>query len=86
MPEIPQAALNTITGRVRINVRVRVDSAGRVTQATLEPPAASKYFTDRVLAAAQAWKFSAENTTQEWMLRFELARQQIRVSPAKIAP
>jgi serine/threonine protein kinase len=54
LPEIPQAARNTITGRVRVNVRVRVDSAGNVNQASLEPPRASKYLSERVLAAARA--------------------------------
>jgi serine/threonine protein kinase len=84
LPEIPNAALNTITGRVRINVRIQVDSEGNVTQAKLEPPAASKYFTDRVLVAAQAWKFPAGNGPQYWLLHFELQRDQMRVSPAII--
>jgi hypothetical protein len=84
LPKIPQAALDTITGRVRINVRVRVDSAGQVDQATLEPPAASKYFTDRVLVAARAWKFPAGNAPQDWLLHFELMPEQTRVSSAKI--
>jgi Protein kinase domain len=84
LPEIPQAALDTITGRVRINVRVYVDSAGQVNQTTLEPPPASKYFTDRVLVAAHAWKFPAGNAPQDWLLHFELMRQQTRVSAAKI--
>ncbi len=85
LPEIPQPARNTITGRVRVNVRVRVDSAGNVSQASLEPPRASKYFSDRVLAAARAWKFPAGNAPQDWVLRFELMRQQTRVSAAKAA-
>jgi hypothetical protein len=84
LPNIPQAALDTITGRVRINVRVYVDSAGKVNQTTLEPPPASKYFTDRVLVAAHAWKFPTGNAPQGWLLHFELMRQQIRVSAAKI--
>ena len=84
LPEIPQAARKTITGRVRINVRVRVDSAGQVNQATLEPPPASKYFTDRVLVAAYAWKFRTGNAPQDWLLHFELMREKTRVSAAKI--
>jgi TonB family protein len=85
LPEIPQAALNTINGRVRVNVRVRVDSAGNVSQAQLEPPAVSKYFSDRVLAAARAWKFPAGDGPREWGLRFDLTREQARVSLARIA-
>ena len=85
LPEIPQAARNTITGMVRVNIRVRVDRAGRVNQASLEPPPASKYFSERVLAAARAWKFPAGNAPRDWVLRFRLMRQQTRVSAAKIA-
>ena len=84
LPQIPQAALYTIMGRVRINVRVGVDSGGNVAHATLEPPPASKYFTDRVLVAAQAGKFPAGNAQQDWLLRFELMRDQTRVSAANI--
>ena len=86
MPEIPQQALNTITGRVRINVRVSVSGGGSVNDAILEPPSAARYFTSRVLAAAKAWKFPAENDPQDWVLHFELSRDQIRVSPMKIVP
>jgi serine/threonine protein kinase len=84
LPEISQQALGTITGRVRINVRIHVDASGNVSQATLQPPAASKYFTDRVLAAAQAWKFPAGNEV-DWVLHFELTRARVRVSPVKTA-
>ena len=85
MPDIPQAALNTINGRVRINVRVRVDATGAVAQATLEPPSQSKYFTDRVLAAARSWSFPPADSAQDWVLHFELMRDQSRVSPVKAA-
>jgi serine/threonine protein kinase len=85
LPEIPQAALNTITGLVRINVRVRVDSAGNVSQAILEPPAVSKYFSDRALAAARSWKFPAGDGPRDWGLHFDLTREQTRVSLARIA-
>jgi len=85
MPKIPQAALNTINGRVRINVRVRVDAEGKVSQATLEPPPASKYFTDRVLAAAESWKFPSGTASREWVLHFELLRDQTRVSLTRTA-
>ena len=85
LPAIPQGALNTITGTVRINVRVRVDSAGSVTQTTLESPRASKYFADRVLVAAGAWKFPAAGAPQDWVLQFDLTREGMRVSQMKIA-
>jgi TonB family protein len=80
MPEIPQAARDTITGRVRINVRVTVDPKGAVTEATLDPPKASKYFTDRVLSAARRWTFKPSGAPQEFVLRFELVPDDTRVS------
>jgi TonB family protein len=83
LPEIPQAARDTITGRVRVNVRVAVDRAGAVTEATLEPPKASKYFSDRVLAAARRWKFRPSATPQEWNLRFELFPNDTKVSASR---
>lgn len=83
MPEIPAAARKTINGRVRINVRVQTDNTGRVTQATLLPPGASKYFTDRALAAAKAWNFPPDSAARDWTLRFELSRQQTTVSVSK---
>ena len=84
LPEIPAAARNTIVGRVRIHVRVSVDAAGSVNHATLEGTRASKYFTDRVLAAAKAWRFPAEEAPQSWLLQFELGRDRTRVSPVRI--
>jgi TonB family protein len=85
LPQIPQQARNTIVGRVRISVRVHVDSQGNVSQASVEPPPASQYFTGRVLTAARAWKFPAANSPREWVLRFELGREQTRVSLVKAA-
>jgi Protein kinase domain len=85
LPKIPQAALDTINGRMRINVRVRVDGAGNVRGAVLEPPPASKYFTDRVLEAAIDWRFPMGNISQDWLLHFELSRDQTRVYPAKVS-
>jgi outer membrane biosynthesis protein TonB len=83
MPEIPGPARSTINGRVRINVRVQTDNAGRVTQATLLTPGASKYFTDRVLAAARAWKFPPGGEARSFTLGFALSRQQTTVSVAR---
>lgn len=86
MPDIPQQALSTISGRVRINARVQVDSAGNVTQASLEPPPASKYFSVRVLAAARAWKFPASEAPRDFVLSFDLTHEEIRVTASESRP
>ena len=80
LPDIPQAALDTISGRVRINVRVSVDPSGNVTEASLEPPLASKYFSQFTLKAARRWKFQPADDSQEWRLRFELLPNDTKVS------
>jgi len=84
MPDIPEKAQRTITGRVRINVRVQVDGSGRVTEASLAGPSGSKYFSDRALAAARAWRFPPGSSPQSWMLRFELMRERIQASVGKL--
>ena len=84
LPNIPESARKTITGRIRVNVRVRVDRAGNVDNASLERPRASRYLSGRVLAAAKAWKFPPGDAPQDWMLRFELTRQQTLASASKI--
>lgn len=83
LPEIPQQARNTITGRVRMNIRVSVDGNGQVTQATLESPGVSPYFSSRVLVASRAWKFPAGQPPSEWLLRYELMRVDTKVSVSK---
>lgn len=80
MPDIPRDALATISGRVRVNVRVRVDPSGNVREAALQPPSASRYFTSRVLAAARAWKFAAGDSAHDRTLRFDLTREGIQAS------
>jgi serine/threonine protein kinase len=84
LPDIPTSARNTITGSVRINIRVRVDNAGNVTEATPESPMRSKYFTDRALTASRSWKFPPGSGPEDWILRFELTRDQIRASSTKL--
>jgi TonB family protein len=79
LPDIPQSARRTITGRVRVNIRVHVDANGQVTEATPMPPSVSQYFITRAVAAARNWKFPA-GAPRDMVLRFELARDQSRVS------
>ena len=85
LPEIPAAARRTITGRVRINIRVSVDPSGAVTEASSASPEASKYFTALTVKAARAWKFApvspeGANASREWMLRFVIGRQTLDVA------
>ena len=80
LPEIPASARRTITGTVRINVRVSVDRSGHVTEARSASPDASKYFAGLAEKAAREWKFASAapdrpDAAREWVLRFDLGRQ-----------
>jgi TonB family protein len=90
-PEVSSGALKTIHGRVRVDVRVNVDSAGSVSTATLVSAGPSKYFAERALAAARKWKFNPPHLNQqpvesEWKLRFEFRRSGVQILPSRIKP
>ncbi len=90
LPEVPQSARNTITGTIKINVQVDVDSSGKVTAAKLTHAGPSQYFARLALKAAQEWEFTppvADGTTapKTWNIQFRLKRTSIQASaqPAK---
>ena len=75
-PDVPQAALEKIKGRVHVSVRVLVDADGDVVGALLDEPGASKYFVDLAEQAAGEWKFvpAAGQDTRVWILLFVFSR------------
>ena len=85
LPEVPQKARDSIRGKVRVSVRVLVDSSGSVVNAKLDSAVPSKYFADLALRAAQRWKFRPTkiddgNVSSEWIiLRFEFMNSGTRV-------
>jgi TonB family protein len=75
LPEVPRSASSTITGTVRVNVKVSVDPSGNVTAAELDAPGPSRYFANLSLRAAHDWKFTpatanGSNATSTWILHF----------------
>jgi TonB family protein len=87
VPDIPASARNTITGKIRVSVRVVVNPAGEVTNATLASPGPSKYFANKALEAARRWKFKPPETTtasSEWTLRFQFGRGGTEVVPTEL--
>jgi TonB family protein len=88
IPDVPQSARNTITGRIKVGVRVGVDASGKVTKATLTSPGPSKYFANLALKAAQGWEFTAPQTNGQptpstWIVRFEFARTATKAFPRR---
>jgi TonB family protein len=57
LPDVPRKARDTIRGKVRVGVRVRVDPSGNVVGAKLDSPGPSRYFAQLALRAARRWKF-----------------------------
>jgi TonB family protein len=89
MPDIPQSARNTISGTIKISVRVEVDSSGKVTSAKLKSAGPSRYFSGRVLKAAQEWEFAPPDVNGQpapsvWLLQFRLRRTSIQASPERL--
>jgi TonB family protein len=91
LPDVPRKARDTIQGKVRVGVRVRVDASGRVSGAKLNSAGPSKYFSGLALSAARRWKFDPakvddRNVSSEWILRFEFSKTGTKAVAARITP
>jgi TonB family protein len=91
LPDVPRKARETIQGKVRVSVRVRVAPSGNVAGATLESPGPSKYFAELALQAARRWKFvpakaNGPDLASAWVLRFEFGRTATKVFPVRKFP
>jgi TonB family protein len=91
LPDVPRSASDTITGTVRVRVRVAVEPAGNVTAATLDAAGPSKYFANLAMRAARRWKFKppqrdGRDVASEWILNFGFSRTSNTVSPVEVAP
>jgi TonB family protein len=79
LPHVPQSALDTITGTVKVRVRVEVGASGKVSSATFQSPGPSRYFARQAMTAAQSWKFTpplvdGQPTASTWLLEFRFRR------------
>ena len=91
VPDVPRKARDTIRGKVRAGVRVRVDPSGGVVGARLDSPGPSRYFGELALKAARNWRFDpakvdGRNVSSEWILRFEFGKAGTKVLSARAAP
>jgi len=90
MPQVSPNARRTIQGRIKVRVKVEVDAAGKVADATLESAGPSKYFSRIALEAAQGWKFSPAQAgepgaARKWKLQFTFSRTGTEVSAVPMA-
>jgi TonB family protein len=86
LPDVPQSAKNTITGHIKVTVRLEVDASGKVTNATLTHPGPSQYFANLALKAARSWEFPLTNgqpTASTWIVRFEFSQTGTKAFPTR---
>jgi TonB family protein len=58
VPDVPQSALDTIRGTIRVIARVSIDNQGAVVAATADQPGPSRYFERLSMEAAKKWTFT----------------------------
>jgi len=83
VPKVSQSTRDTITGHVKVRVRVKVDSSGKVSEAEFDSPGPSQYFARLAMQAAREWRFVPG--TGEWMLRFYFGRTGTKVLPEQLS-
>jgi len=90
MPTPTEKALATIHGTVHVGVKVHVDAAGNVTDATLDSPGPSKYFADLSLKAAQRWVFNSPESDgrsqpSDWLIHFQFTQSGVHATSQQAA-
>ena len=76
IPKVPQSALQTIRGTIRVSIRVTVDKSGAVIAATPHDPGPSRYFQKLAIDASKQWKFAPDvNERRTLLVRFNFTRQ-----------
>ena len=89
LPDVPLSARRTITGTIRVRVKVNVDPAGNVTKTSFETRGPSEYFARLAQQSASAWKFvppqaGGQPSSSQWSLVFEFSRAHTRAVPKPI--
>ena len=76
MPAVSKSARDTIHGTIKVRVKVAVDAAGNVQNATFATVGPSKYFARQAMQAAQQWKFvpAQGQDPRTWIVQFGFKR------------
>ena len=91
MPSVSHRSLNTITGKVRVAVRLSVDKSGHVENAALASAGPSQYFANVALSAARRWTFTpprvaGDAVSSQWMVHFAFASRGVEARPDQLSP
>jgi serine/threonine-protein kinase len=86
IPDVFKSARESIEGQISVKVRVAVDPAGNVSDASFDYPGPSKYFSKVSMQAAQQWKFEpAQSDSRVWVLQFLFKQTGTTVTPTKVS-
>jgi len=86
IPNVPQKALDTIHGTVKISIRVQIDALGNVSDASFDTEGPSQYFANLAMKAARDWKFTPAGASRESILRFQITPAGTKVTEAPAVP
>ena len=84
VPDVPQKALRTIRGKLKVSVRAHVDGRGNVERAEFTSTGPSRYFANLAMQSAQEWTFASTQTPKTWLLQFTFTRNGVTVQPRQI--
>jgi TonB family protein len=90
LPEVSQRSRSTIRGRVRVVIKLHVDSSGNVAAAEVAS-GPSRFFADAALQAARRWDFAPAKVDghavpSEWLLHFDFTQTDTNVTPLATKP
>jgi TonB family protein len=76
---------------VHVAVKVHVDAAGNVSDATLDPGGPSRYFADLSLKAARQWVFTppeadGKSVPSDWKIQFRYTRSGVQMNSEQLTP
>ncbi len=91
LPDVPEKAIRTIQGTVKVGIRVNVEPSGSVGDASIDSQGPSRYFANLALEAARNWKFTPAQTNGQsvasvWVLQFEFRKSGVDVTPTQQTP
>ena len=76
IPDVPQNALDTVRGTIRVIIRVTIDKEGAVVATSADVPGPSRYFARLATEAAGKWTFAPADSEEQRIerLMFNFAR------------
>jgi len=91
LPNVSRGARSTITGKVRVKLRVTVGADGKVAGVKFESPGPSQYFARLAEQSARQWKFKpaqrdGQPVDSVWTLTYYFGRSSTEIIPTETSP